>query len=267
MIEAIEYRPGNAQVVHHASFRFDDAGNAARLDAATPEPGYQRFGGWGFETGGTLGGWAVGIIPQRMRQGFGRPIKARSDFIIQTHYHPIGREVTDQASVGIYFADKAPSTRRVEELFVANVNLKIPPGERRHLHSVDYTLPVATTLHAILPHMHFLGRETTASAWLPNGSAKPLIHIDDWDFNWQGHYYYAEPIRLPAGTRIQFDVVFDNSASNPMNPHFPSRTVYWGEASTAEMAVCFFDVSADTDQQLDKLIRHNRNWIDSQYEQ
>ncbi len=263
LVSAIEYRAGNARVVHHASFRYDDAGHARQLDATFPGPGYQRFGGWGFPGGGTLGGWAVGVLPQRMPTGFGRPIRAGSDFVIQTHYHPSDKDEVDQASVGIYFAPQT-TQRRVAELFVANMQLAIPPGERRFIHHAEYTLPIATTLHSVLPHTHLLGRELWATATLPDGTIEPLIDIPDWDFNWQGYYFYAQPLTLPAGTKIEFDVVFDNSAHNPLNPHSPPRLVRWGEESDAEMAVCFFDVSTGTETELDALVRHNLTWIDSQ---
>ena len=48
MITAIDFRPGNSRVVHHASFRHDDTGTARLLDATDPAPGYRRHGGWGF---------------------------------------------------------------------------------------------------------------------------------------------------------------------------------------------------------------------------
>ncbi|MBI1312156.1 redoxin family protein [bacterium] len=263
LVAAIEYKAGNSRVVHHASFRYDDAGDARLLDAAWPGPGYQRFGGWGFPSGGTLGGWAVGVLPQRMPVDFGRPIRAGSDFVIQTHYHPTGKDEIDQASVGIHFAPPT-AKRRIAELFVANMELAIPPGERRFRHHAEYTLPIAVALHSVLPHTHLLGRELRASATLPNGHIEPLIEITDWDFNWQGYYFYAQPLTLPAGTKIEFDVVFDNSTCNPLNPHSPPRWVRWGEESDAEMAVCFFDVSTGTEAELDALVRHNLIWIDSQ---
>jgi hypothetical protein len=48
MVAAIEFHPGNKRVVHHAVLFLDDKGQARKLDAATPEPGYGNFGGPGF---------------------------------------------------------------------------------------------------------------------------------------------------------------------------------------------------------------------------
>lgn len=263
LVRAIEYQSENPQLVHHASFRYDDAGEARQLDQSQPGPGYQRFGGWGFETGGTLGGWAVGIRPQPLTPGYGRPMRAGCDFVVQTHYHPNGRAATDRARVGIYFAAKS-ARRRIGELSVANVNLHLPPGVRGHRHRATYTLPTETIIHGVLPHTHLLGRDTRAVAILPNGRVEPLIWIDDWDFNWQSSYQYARPLRFPAGTRIEFDVIFDNSDRNPMNPASQPVWVHWGESSADEMAVCFFDVSTPDDADLDALIDDNREHIYSQ---
>lgn len=263
LVSAIEYRPGQPQVVHHASFRFDDAGLAKKLDEAFPGPGYARTGNWGFDSGGTLGGWAVGIMPQRLPPGYGRPITAGSDLVLQTHYHPAGRPVEDRGRLGLYFAERG-AARRIEELFVANMSLSIPPGERAFVHRAEYVLPADATLHAILPHAHLLARQMEAVAFLPDGRVEPLIRILDWDFGWQSQYSFAQPLRLPAGTRIEFVVTFDNSVFNPLNPFNPARRIQWGEESTAEMAVCFLDVSADSDAQLDTLLAHNRRYIAEQ---
>ncbi len=68
----------------------------------------------------------------------------------------------------------------------------------------------------------------------------------DWDFNWRGQYRYAEPIELPAGTRIEMVAGFDYSAANPHNPNSPTKAVSWGGQTADEMAFCFFDdTSAD----------------------
>lgn len=257
LIAAIEYRSSNMRVVHHASFRFDDAGLARRLDAEQPGPGYRRFGGWGFETGGTLGGWAFGLSPQRFPNGLGRPIRAGSDFVLQTHYHPTGKPEIEQAQVGIHFA--APNAkRRIAELIIADQRLLIPANERRFVHRTTYELPLAVTAYSVLPHTHLLGREIKAVATLPDGTLEPLIAINDWRFNWQNQYFFQQPRHWPAGTRIEFEVIFDNSRDNPLNPSQVPQPVSWGEASTQEMAVLFIDVATENDEQLERLITHNR---------
>ena len=79
-------------------------------------------------------------------------------------------------------------------------------------------------------------------AKLPDGSVTKLIWIKDWDFNWQSQYRYAEPVKLPKGTRIEMSYVFDNSAENPRNPSHPPKRVQFGEQTSDEMAFAFLQV-------------------------
>ena len=65
---------------------------------------------------------------------------------------------------------------------------------------------------------------------------KTLLRIPDWNFDWQQQYTYAAPLRLPAGSRVEMEFTYDNSAENPRNPHHPPQRVTWGPGSADEMA-------------------------------
>ncbi len=73
------------------------------------------------------------------------------------------------------------------------------------------------------------------TALLPDGASKTLLWIDRWDFNWQDQYVFRELLSLPAGTRLDVAIRYDNSADNPANPHDPPRRVRWGLGSEDEM--------------------------------
>jgi hypothetical protein len=77
------------------------------------------------------------------------------------------------------------------------------------------------------------------AARLPDGTSRTLLEINDWDFNWQDFYQFAEPVRLPAGTELTLDAVHDNSADNPQNPRDPPGQVRWGEQTFNEMSLAF----------------------------
>jgi len=114
------------------------------------------------------------------------------------------------------------------------------------------------------PHMHFLGRQMKATATRPDGTVEPLIWIKDWDFNWQGQYLYAVPLRFPSGTRIDVVAYYDNSTSNPLNPNSPPREVTWGDQSGNEMGICHFRYSCDTTEQLQEMNAHYSRFAQSQ---
>ena len=61
----------------------------------------------------------------------------------------------------------------------------IPPGARRYEVRASWTDPgprpgrqSGHAAHALL------GREMSVTAMYPDGTTRPLIYIDDWDFNW-----------------------------------------------------------------------------------
>ena len=85
------------------------------------------------------------------------------------------------------------------------------------------------------------------TATLPNGTKECLININDWDFNWQGQYRYAQAIALPVGTKLGVEAFFDNSSNNLRNPNDPPKAVSWGERTTDEMCIAFIGVTLDSE--------------------
>lgn len=248
---AIEYRAGNKRVVHHCLGYVDVRGEGRKLDAADSGEGYTSFGGPGFLPAGDAGGWAPGNMPRFLPDGTGKPLWAKSDLILQVHYHPDGKPEEDQTSVGIYFAKK-PVTRRVYTLPIL-ARLNIPPGDADYHTMRTVHVPFDADVISVTPHMHLLGRTISLTANLPDGTAEPMIKIGDWDFNWQDTYAYTKPMHLPKGTTITLDATYDNSADNPRNPNNPPKKVGWGEATTDEMCIGF--VSFVTDDTNNGLIR------------
>lgn len=256
LVAAVEFRPGNRRIVHHAIFYLDSSGVARKKDAADPGPGYGSFGGPGFLPSGALGGWAPGGTPQELPDGMGRLLRKGSDLVIQVHYHPSGKPESDQSTVGIHYVEQ-PSRKIVGGLMVVDRNLDIPAGAAKHPMSRSYVVPSDVTMVGVTPHMHLLGREMKATATLPDGRVEPLIWIRDWNFNWQDQYLFENPLRLPKGTRLDVDAVYDNSAANPLNPNSPPQRVTWGEQTTDEMFICFFQVLTDDPRDLLPLIVDN----------
>lgn len=250
MVSAVEFRPGNRAVVHHAIMFLDAHGNARALDQQDPAPGYRSYGGAGVTPTGGLGAWVPGSEPRHLPAGLAKYVKAGSDLVLQVHYHPSGKPETDQSSVGIYFA-KQPTKNLVTGIAVTQPLLRLPANKARcDVLTRCPPLPVDVNLLGISPHMHDLGREFKVTVKLPDGNKLPLIWIKDWDFNWQGTYQFAKPVRLPKGSVVCLHAIYDNSSGNPKNPHNPPREVTWGEQSTDEMCLCGLQVYTDDPKDL-----------------
>ncbi len=280
LVSAIEFHPGNKRVVHHAVLFLDDKGQARKLDKATAEPGYGNFGGPGFLPSGALGGWSVGNTARHLPDEMGRYLKKGSDLVMQVHYHPTGKPEVDQSEIGIYFVKKPVSeslrqpAKLVGSIWMANYEMEIAAGQKDYRRVTDYTLPRDVILVGVVPHMHLLGKSMKVTATLPTGATRKssdarelsvgnratyftnepstitLIEVPNWNYNWQDEYYYEQPFRLPAGTKLTVEAVFDNSADNPSNPSRPPQRVTWGEETTDEMLFCFFLLTADKTEDL-----------------
>jgi len=243
-IRAIAVQPGNRKVVHHVIVHYDTTGRARELDAADPGPGYTSFGGVGFRSAGMIGGWAPGNYPSFLPDGVGRLLPKNADLVVQVHYHRSGKVETDRTKVALYFA-KGPIDKRIHSWPLAKLALRIPAGDSNYV--VHASLPVRenVTVYRVTPHMHLLGRDMKLTATLPDGTLVPLVHVKNWDFNWQTGYDLKKPLRLPMGSRVDLEAHYDNSANNPVNPNNPPRFVTWGEQTTDEMCIAFIAFTLD----------------------
>ncbi len=239
-VRTMEFHPGNRRVVHHALVFVDISGEARQLDAETPEPGYPCFGGPRVLLSGGLGGWAPGATPQPLPAGVAQTLEKGADLVIQIHYHPSGKPETDRSSLGLTYTTRPE--KGLAGLIAGSRAIDLAPGDAHAVVKDVIAIPRDVDLIGITPHAHWLCKDMKVTAHLPDGTAEPLIWIKDWDFNWQGQYRYATPVRLPKGTRVEMSYVYDNSAANPRNPSSPPQRVQFGEQTTDEMAVLFLQV-------------------------
>lgn len=242
VIVGYEFRPGNPAVAHHAVLMFDSRGIARKIDAETPEPGWTSSGSVD-AVGGILGIWTPGMTPRRFSGNAGIPISPGTDLVVQLHLHPSGKPETELPQIALYFAAAdQPVTTLMSPMpmLMGSVIIDVPPGEKRHRVSSSVTLPAAVTLASVFPHMHLIAKEMKVTATKPSGESESLIWIPDWNFYWQDSYVYRDAVHLPAGTRIDVEAYFDNSANNPFNPHSPPQPVRFGNGSTDEMCFAIF---------------------------
>jgi hypothetical protein len=252
-VRAFEFRPGS-KAVHHAFLRIDASGEARKLDAKEPGPG---FGGMDLPpasespTGHFLS-WQPGRMPSRIPDGLAWTLPAGSDVVLLMHMQPLGRPEPLRPSIGFYFTDVAP-TNSPMKLGLRSYTIDLPAGATNTVVEQRTVLPVDTELHAVLPHAHYLAKRVEGFAILPDGTRRSLLRIPDWDFNWQTEYRYATPVRLPRGTTLGMQYTYDNSTNNARNPHQPPRRVTFGLQTSDEMAELWFQLLAPTRADFDKL--------------
>ncbi len=240
-VTALELRPSAPEVVHHVLYFLGESESVRALDGQDGSPG---FDGMRFRFTGSLGGWAVGATPRKLPYDLAVKLPAGSDLVLQCHFHPTGKIEREQTTIGLYFADSPPEQRlggfMVPSAFGAFARIDIPPGDNDYTIRESITVPHDIDLIGVGGHAHYICTQLEALATLPDGERRELFRIDDWDFNWQGRYYYQEPIRIPAGTVIDATITYDNSEANPRNPNVPPVRVTFGEQSNDEMGTVLF---------------------------
>lgn len=240
-IRAVEFRPSNRRIVHHAVLGMDRTGSGRKRDGTDGHPGFPQASLAGVILPGNLGIWTPGWEPVSLPEGFALPWPKGTDLILQLHLSPSGKPESEQSSVGIYLTDHPPSNFMVD-MYLEDLRIDIPPGEKAYRTRDSVTLPVDVDLIGIYPHMHRLGKEIKLTARLPDGSAKTLLWINDWSFNWQLYYQNVEPVRLPANAELVMECVHDNSVDNPNNPSLIPQRVVWGDQTQNEMSVVIAQV-------------------------
>lgn len=267
-VRAIEFRPGARSIVHHALFYLDPTGKARELEAADAEPGFEEKGRAGRDFT-PVGGWAVGSNVRVLPDDLAYRYPKGTDLVVQTHFHPTGKAEEEMSTIGIFFADKPPLRSfvgiQLPPAFGEISGIDIPAGASNYVVKDSFTLPVEADAFSISPHAHYIAKTMTMKAVLPDGREQIFLRIPDWDFAWQEQYSFKERFRLPKGTRLETEISYDNSATNPRNPISPPVRVKWGPASTDEMGSVTMHVvpvrEADVEVLRDALREHATDMV------
>lgn len=233
-VEAVEIQPGNA-AVHHAVLGVDDTRESRRLDALTAQPGFPGMVvGNARPPDGQFLGWTPGKRVRTNDKGMAWRLWPGHDLVLQLHLTPTGKREVLRPRIGLYFTDVPPALLSFPLVLFWD-KIDVPPGVADYTITDHFVTPVPIVVHSIYPHAHYLCQKMRATVTMPGGASRDLFRIDRWDFDWQDDYRFREPVRLPAGSRIEFEYRYDNSESNPQNPFSPPRRVRFGQKSTDEM--------------------------------
>jgi len=237
-VAAGEIRPGTRSVVHHATITFVPPGpDAEALKAlATGEP-VKLPRGLTTQALVALGPGA----PARRFDDYDAAIlvPAGSYLIFNMHYTSNGTETSDQSKLGLELASAEPKNQLVSFLAgddgsTSAGNLKILPGDPSSPGHGSVTFAAPVKLASLNPHMHLRGKDFTYRLVYPTGETQIILNVPKYDYAYQPGYRFEKMLDLPAGTRLEMDGHWDNSANNPNNPD-PTATVRWGQQIWEEM--------------------------------
>ncbi|MDA7866637.1 hypothetical protein N9B57_01755 [Verrucomicrobia bacterium] len=262
-VRALEYRPGCREVAHHALVFATDDKNWRIQDAEDEAVGFKKWTGQGRGSRRIIS-WALGMNARVFPDGIGLPIRKGEDLVLQAHFHPSGTSEEEISKIGIYLLDRKPERESIEvqipQSFGSLSGIEIPAGVEDYTLRESFVLPVDVKAYSTSPHAHYIGKKFELNAYFPTGDKRALLRVDDWDFAWQHIYRYQDPLLLPAGTRLETVIQWDNSAENPFNPFSPPKQINWGPYSEDEMGSILLDVVAVNRRDEGKLNRALREY-------
>jgi len=250
-IRAMEIHPSGgqsaAQVVHHANILIDRTGSfrlqhAADWQAGIPGMEILLDAGNTFDPDSHFLFWKPDTPALVEPEGMPWRLDAGNDLILNIHLKPSGKAEVIDTEIGLYFTGKPPTKQPMLLQLDRDDALDIPAGDAHFVVEDSLALPVDVEALGVYPHAHYLGKDMQAWATLPNGQKKWLVWIRDWDIDRQSVYRYRQPVQLPKGTVLHMRYTYDNSASNPRNPHNPPIRVRAGNRSEDEMAHLWLQV-------------------------
>jgi hypothetical protein len=178
------------------------------------------------------------------------------------HYQAIGKPQSDRTRLGLWF-QRVPMTHEVVQIGVYDSQIVegqelVGPGSSPRKPAIPNIPPFAgnwaitgiwpvqedATLLSIEPHMHFRGKDVQYTLIYPDGKEKPLLRQAKFEHGWQINHELAEPLKMPAGSKVVAYGHYDNSTDNRFNPA-PHQEVFWSEQSWDEMYHPYIEVIYD----------------------
>lgn len=248
-ISMVEFVPGNTKVVHHVNgdlvrFDFDkkkDVYDGALVDNlvwdSTIRQTYKKIGLLHDDDSyPTLARSVVNYLPGVMAQKYpdgigGWRVNRKNAFVLaDIHYGPTVDDVWDSSYINIFYAKSIPKRPLQEfQLGTLGVSPIVPPliiaPDKVSTFRSSCVIPKDISILTINPHMHLLGKSFLAYALTPENDTIRLIRIPSWDFNWQNFYTFKKMLKIPAGSTICIEGVFDNTKENSFNPNTPPKEV------------------------------------------
>jgi hypothetical protein len=246
-IKAMEIKPSNPKIVHHAVVY------AIEPDAPEGTP----------ETGVQLHEYAVGKYGDIFGDNTGRLLKAGTRLRFDMHYFAVGSEQHNKTTIAFKFYPRGVTPKyQVRSLPIRNTpndELEVPPNTVVRTDGY-FRLPMNARIDAFQPHMHMRGRAMTLEAIDPaTNRTQILSSVDHFDFNWHINYVYADgaaPL-LPAGTMLHMIGVHDNTPANRRNPD-PNMWVGFGERSVDDMLQVWVNIVYLDDAEFQKLVQDRK---------
>lgn len=246
----IEFMPGNGNVVHHVNgdmvkYDFEKKKDVFAglqivdmVEDSTIKQAYEKLGLPNDDgTYPVLQKSVVNYLPGTYGQLYpngigGYKLPRKGAFLLNDLHYGFTRDkaVFDSSFINVFFTP-VPPDRPVQEFQLGTIgvspvepDLVIQPNTTKKVYS-KFTIGADISVLTVNPHMHLLGKSFKGYAIKPDGDTIRLISIPKWDFNWQYFYTFKKMVKIPKGSTIVAEGLYDNTKQNINNPFSPPQLV------------------------------------------
>jgi hypothetical protein len=194
-VRAVDLLPGTAAVVRSATI-------VVRSDAP-PDSGPE-----GTAPERVLAMWVPGDEPVPLDAGGGFLLPAGAELTVRVHYKKTWEyervAMTDRSKVGVYYADRPAAELRALPLAPDHPSAENPARQLTFSRVIEEDLQAL----ALYPDSRLANVGLRVDAVRPDGSRVELIRFHPQP-DWARRYWFAQPIALPRGTRLEAVATFD----------------------------------------------------------
>src|SRR5437867_4549225 len=197
-VRAVDLLPGTPSIVRSAVIFLKNAAPEASAPAK-PAP----------ET--VLARWVPGHDPEPLDNSLGYRLPAGAQLGVRIHYKKTwqfeGKPMSDRSTVGVYFAP----VKEARELMMLPIEGTSTPPQGGMNQTVSFSRTLNDDVQAVALRPDAVPSNITlqVEAVRPDGSRAPMLRLNtraDWD----RRYWFARPLALPRGTKIEVTANFDD---------------------------------------------------------
>lgn len=230
-VRGFDLRSDSDEIVKRIVLR--RVGDGALLAVATP--GGPRF------DAGAGGAWTLSPGDRWTATAFLRPSGLAAKVRLEAWWIPAeagptvgSRPVGTDGAPVVGSAPLAADLVSPRTLVLRPIETSIPADDPRATFVVEAPLPEGAKLLAFLPELRHLGSAAFVDLVFADGRIKRLAGTGRWDPRLRNVWAPVETFAVPAGARLRFTAVYDNSAANRRNPSRPPVAVAFGDGPLDE---------------------------------
>ncbi|MEQ1822965.1 MAG: hypothetical protein ABL949_10670 [Fimbriimonadaceae bacterium] len=191
------------------------------------------FLGTGIDASRLVGSWGLGGLPWKLPAGSGVKLEPSDELVVSPLWQPTGKTESGDFEIGLYFDDAALATPNW--LTLGKRDFVLPPQDSFTTLTSELTVETDADVVSFAPEARLYGRMIRLIATPPDGVEKVLFFVFNWDSEWANSYVLDRAVTVKKGTKLTFEMTYDNSGHAFGNDRVIPAEVKFGPGARDEL--------------------------------